>query len=104
MTRALLLTLAWIALLYVIRAWLRDRRVAGRPPAGREAPPRGWDPYAVLGLEPGATADEVSRAYRTQMKRYHPDRVADLGPEMQAVAHRMALDIQRAYDELGRRG
>jgi uncharacterized membrane protein YkvA (DUF1232 family) len=60
-----------------------------------------WDPYAVRGVARGATAEEISRAYRTQMKLYHPDRVADLGVELQQVAHRKALEIQRAYDELG---
>lgn len=69
--------------------------------AGRADGPPPWDPYAVLGVARGASADEISRAYRTQMKLYHPDRVADLGPELQEVAHRKAVDIQRAYEELG---
>jgi uncharacterized membrane protein YkvA (DUF1232 family) len=68
--------------------------------AADDTPPA-WDPYAVLGIARGATADEISRAYRAQMKLYHPDRVADLGPELQEVAHRKAIDIQRAYEELG---
>jgi hypothetical protein len=60
-----------------------------------------WDPYAVLGIRRGATRDEIRDAYRAQMKLYHPDRVADLGPELQAVAHRKSIDIQRAFEELG---
>jgi hypothetical protein len=60
-----------------------------------------WDPYAVLGIARGASADEISRAYRQQMKLYHPDRVADLGAELQEVAHRRSVDIQRAYEEIG---
>ena len=48
----------------------------------------------------GATREEVRDAYRAQMKLYHPDRVADLGAELQAVAHRKSIEIQRAYDEL----
>jgi len=66
---------------------------------GEEQP---WDPYAVLGVGPDASPEEISRAYRAQMKLYHPDRVADLGTELREVAHRKALEIQRAYDELGR--
>jgi len=31
------------------------------------------DPYRVLGLAPGASADDVKRAYRRLAKRYHPD-------------------------------
>jgi DnaJ-domain-containing protein 1 len=69
------------------------------PPGGDPGAP--WDPYAVLGVARGASADEIGRAYRTQMKLYHPDRVADLGPELQEVAHRKSLEIRRAYEEIG---
>lgn len=31
------------------------------------------DPYAVLGLAPTATADEITRAYRRQVRTLHPD-------------------------------
>lgn len=75
-----------------------DARAPGTGATADEAP---WDPFAVLGVRPGATHDEIRDAYRTQMKLYHPDRVADLGPELQQVAHRKSLDIQRAYAEIG---
>ena len=42
------------------------------------------------------------RAYREQLKLYHPDRVADLGPELQQVAHQKTVELQRAYAELTR--
>jgi|SRR5690349_18691376 DnaJ-like protein len=32
-----------------------------------------FDPYAVLGLPPTATSDEITRAYRTQVRALHPD-------------------------------
>jgi hypothetical protein len=35
------------------------------------------DPYKVLGLTPGASADDISRAYRTLVRRYPPE----LNPE-----------------------
>lgn len=72
----------------------------GRDEQGADAAPP-WDPYAVLGVQRGASAEEIGRAYRAQMKLYHPDRVADLGEELQQVAHRKAIEIQRAYEELG---
>ena len=34
---------------------------------------RGFDPYAILGLERAATAAQVARAHRRLAKRHHPD-------------------------------
>jgi curved DNA-binding protein CbpA len=31
------------------------------------------DPYAVLGVTPQATQDEINRAYRRLVRRHHPD-------------------------------
>ena len=52
------------------------------------------DPFAVLGVAPTASAEEVAAAYRSLAKRWHPDR-AD-GPQ---AARRMA-EINAAYDLL----
>ena len=56
------------------------------------------DPYRTLGLEPGATAAEIKRAYRQLAKTFHPD---SAGPS----ALPRFLAIQDAYEELaGARG
>jgi DnaJ like chaperone protein len=34
------------------------------------------------------------------MKEYHPDKVAHLGEELQELAHRKVLEIQKAYQQL----
>jgi DnaJ like chaperone protein len=34
------------------------------------------------------------------MHEYHPDKVAHLGEELQKVAHRKAVEIQQAYEQL----
>ncbi len=52
------------------------------------------DPYAVLGVRPGAPADELAAAYRSQAKRWHPDRNPD-----EESARRMA-QVNAAYDLL----
>ena len=53
------------------------------------------DPYAVLGLRPGATEGEVAAAYRELAKLHHPDRSADDGARMR--------EVNAAYDAIGRR-
>jgi DnaJ domain len=50
------------------------------------------DPFAVLGVTPEASAEEVGAAYRRLAKEWHPDRVE--GPQ---AARRMA-EINAAYD------
>jgi len=50
------------------------------------------DPFAVLGVTPGASGEEVAAAYRRLAKRWHPDRARG-----QEAARRMA-EINAAYD------
>lgn len=54
--------------------------------------------YAVLGLEPGATEDEVKKAYRKLSMKYHPDKVRHLGKEFRNVAEEKMKEINVAYD------
>ena len=53
------------------------------------------DPYRVLGLEPGASDEEVKRAYRALAKKYHPD----VNPGDAQAAARMN-EINAAYDAI----
>ena len=57
------------------------------------------DPYALLGVAPGASERELARAYRRLAKRWHPDVAGDEG------ARRMA-ELNRAYEiaRVARRG
>ena len=50
------------------------------------------DPFAVLGVTPGASGEEIAAAYRRLAKRWHPDRAGG-----QDAARRMA-EINAAYD------
>jgi hypothetical protein len=61
-----------------------DRRDAGwrehaqtDAAAGRSAPMGGkmseQEAYQILGLQPSASADDITRAHRTLMKKFHPD-------------------------------
>lgn len=53
------------------------------------------DPYRVLGLEPGASDDEVKAAYRKLAKKYHPD-VNGGSPEAEAKMK----EINAAYSQI----
>lgn len=60
----------------------------------------GRDPYGVLGLERGASKEEVKKAYRRLAMKYHPDKVANMGEEMQKNAERQFREIKAAYEQI----
>ncbi len=68
--------------------------------AQAEASESSFDPYQILGIDSSASREEIQTAYRARMHEYHPDKVAHLGEELQKVAHRKAVEIQRAYEQL----
>ena len=45
----------------------------------------------------GATLDEIKSAYRREIARYHQDKVAQLGPELQDLANMKSQQINEAY-------
>ncbi len=53
------------------------------------------DPYSVLGLSPGASDEEVKKAYKRLAKKYHPD----IAGNSEEAAHRMQ-EINAAYDQI----
>lgn len=61
--------------------------------------PEQLDFYKILGVSYQATPVEIKRAYRTAMKRSHPDRFA---PEMRAGAETRARELNEAYKVLSK--
>lgn len=43
------------------------------------------DPWNLLGLSPGATSDEIKRAFRQKIKEYHPDSTSALPGREQCI-------------------
>jgi hypothetical protein len=60
------------------------------------------DPFSVLGVTPGASADEVAAAYRDLAKAWHPDRRGEAGEERMAEIN-VAYELLRAGDLQERR-
>lgn len=53
--------------------------------------------YEILGIAPDADAQTVRRAFRTEIARYHPDKVQHLGQEFQDLAQERAARLTEAY-------
>lgn len=51
------------------------------------------NPYAILGVSANATDAEIKSAYRTLVKRYHPDRQSSEASHEQIVAINYAYDV-----------
>jgi DnaJ like chaperone protein len=68
----------------------------------RHVPDALADPYAILGLEPGATYDEARAAWKAAVRECHPDRLAARGLPEEAVgmAERRLVDLNRAWEEI----
>ncbi|XP_041008075.1 dnaJ protein ERDJ2A-like [Juglans microcarpa x Juglans regia] len=77
----ILLWIIMIVLVYYIKNMSREIQV--------------FEPFSILGLEPGASESEIKKAYRRISIQYHPDKNPD--PE----AHKYFVDfISKAYQAL----
>lgn len=56
--------------------------------------------YKILEIEPNVTDAEVKKAYRKMAVKYHPDKVAHLGDDLQNKAKEKFQKVQQAYEDI----
>ena len=56
--------------------------------------------YTLLDVAPDASTDDIKRAFRREIAKYHPDKVHHLGREFQEIAATRAAELTRAYKAL----
>jgi DnaJ like chaperone protein len=58
--------------------------------------------YRILEIGPDATDEEVKKAYRKLAVKYHPDKVATLGEDVQKAAEEKFKAVSQAYEAICR--
>lgn len=60
------------------------------------------NPYEVLGINEGASEEEIKKAYREQVKKYHPDQYQD--NPLSKLAEEKLREVNEAYEYLSGKG
>jgi hypothetical protein len=82
---------------------LASARMERKVPLALEGISLGGPPHELLGVAVGASEEEIQRAYRERMKRFHPDKVGRPGSREWNDAQQIAHAINDAKDELLKR-
>jgi len=56
--------------------------------------------YKILEIDQTVSNSEVKKAYRKMAQKYHPDKVAHLGKELQASAEEKFKSVNQAYKDI----
>ena len=56
--------------------------------------------YRILEIDPSASDDDVKKAYRKMAVKYHPDKVATLGEDVQKAAEEKFKAMNQAYEAI----
>ncbi len=85
-----------------LEAMIRAQKGFRHSPAGDADAARVRNAYRTLGVEANATNEEVKKAYRRQINRSHPDKIAANNPDAEVVAEaeRRTREVRSAYELL----
>jgi DnaJ like chaperone protein len=56
--------------------------------------------YKILEIEPSVSDEDVKKAYRKMALKFHPDKVASLGEEVQKGAKEKFQKVLQAYENI----
>ena len=56
------------------------------------------DPYSILGVSKDASDDEIKKAYRDLVRKYHPDKYS--GSDLSDLAEEKMKEVNAAYEEI----
>lgn len=56
--------------------------------------------YRILEIESEASEEEIKTAYRKMAKKYHPDRLGEVGDDVRKAAEEKFHQVQEAYEQL----
>ena len=78
-----------------------ERRERKRQQERSEAEERQWKSlYEILGVSINATDEEIIKAWRNELLKYHPDRLQHFGVEFQEMAEKRTKEINEAKDKI----
>jgi len=85
-----------------LEAMLRAQRGFRSSAAGAVDNRRVTDAYIALGVDKSSTNDEIKKAYRRLMNKYHPDKLVSAQPDSSAMAEaqRRTREVRGAYELL----
>jgi DnaJ like chaperone protein len=78
------------------QAFKKHREEAGWQESEARSQTLPW--FEVLEVSPDAPMEDIRKAFKRQMRLYHPDKVDGLGVELRELATRKTQAINAAYD------